>query len=165
MGFPSDLGRYEAIVCCEGLEHFGSPDLFFKSAREHLTPGGQLIVTTPNVWFPGARLQFLLRGFFPSFPCLVGRIDRGTHMHIVPWSFPQLYLFFRLNGFAEITLHDIDEPKPKRLYERFLGFPQWLYCRRRLAKSPTDEERAFWSFAGSRQSIFGRRLVVAGVMS
>ena len=160
-GLPNDLGLYEAIVCCEGIEHFGNPDLFFKTAHEHLMPGGQLIVTTPNVWYPEARLQYLLRGFFPSFPCLVGRIERGTHMHIMPWSFAHLYLFLRLNGFEKITLHDIDEPKPKRFYERFLGFPQVLYCRHKRNNSLTEEERTFWSFAGSEQAIYGRRLVVS----
>lgn len=161
MGIPNELGLYDAIVCCEGIEHFGNPDLFFKSASDHLVPGGQLIVTTPNVWFPEARLQFFLRGFFPSFPCLVGKIERGSHMHIMPWSFAQLYLFLRLNGFKEIALHDIDEPKPKRLYERLLGVPQYLYCRHRRNKSRSEEERAFWSFAGSAQSLYGRRLVVS----
>lgn len=165
MGFPDDLGLYEAIVCCEGIEHFGNPGIFFTTAREHLVRGGRLIITTPNVWFPEARLQFFLRGFFPSFPCLVGRIKRGTHMHIMPWSFPQLFLFLRLNGFEKITLHDIDEKKPKRIYERLLGVPQALYCRHKRAKSHTEEERIFWSFAGSEQSIYGRRLVVSAATS
>lgn len=163
LGLPDDLGFYESIVCCEGIEHFGNPDLFFKTARRHLAPGGRLIVTTPNVWFPEARLQFLLRGFFPSFPCLVGRIKRGTHMHIMPWSFPQLFLFLRLNGFEAITLHDIAEKKPKRMYERLLGIPQALYCRHKHNKALTEEERTFWSFAGSEQSIYGRRLVVSAI--
>jgi SAM-dependent methyltransferase len=161
LGLPADLGLYENIVCCEGIEHLGNPDIFFKTTRHHLVPGGRLIVTTPNIWFPEARLQFSLRGFFPSFPCLVGRIERGTHMHIMPWSFPQLFLFFRLNGFEDITLHDIEEKKPKRMFERLLGLPQALYCRHKIRKSITEEERVFWSFAGSKQSMYGRHLVVS----
>jgi SAM-dependent methyltransferase len=161
LGLPDDLGVYDAIVCCEGIEHFGNPNIFFKSARRHLAPGGRLIVTTPNVWLPEARLQFFLRGFFPSFPCLVGRIERGTHMHIMPWSFPQLFLFLRLNGFEDIILHDIEERKPKRMYERVLGIPQAFYCRHKRNKSLTEEERTFWSFARSEQSIYGRSLVVS----
>lgn len=161
MGLPSDLGLYEAVVCCEGIEHFSNPGLFFKTAHDRLVPGGQLIVTTPNVWFPAARIQYLIRGFFPSFPCLVGRIKRGSHMHIMPWSFAHLYLFLKLYGFEKITLHDIAEKKPKRMYEKLIGLPQVLYCRNRLAKSLTEEERVFWSFAGSAQSIYGRRLAVS----
>lgn len=161
-GIPDGMGIYDAIVCCEGIEHLGNPGLFFSSACRHLRPGGRLIVTTPNTWFPEARLQFFFRGFFPSFPCLVGRIERGTHMHIMPWSFPQLSLFLGLSGFEEINLHDVQgEKKPKRAYERLLGFPQAIYCRRKASRAQSEEERTFWLLAGSEQSIYGRRLVVS----
>jgi SAM-dependent methyltransferase len=161
-GLPDDLGGYDAVVCCEGLEHFGNPDLFLRSAFRHLNPGGVLIVTTPNVWYPEARLQYLLRGFFPSFPSLAGKIKRGTHMHIMPWSFPQLFLYLRLAGFGEVRLHDVDEPKPKRLYEWLLAWPQALYCWSKKRKT-AGEERDYWQQAGSRQSLFGRRLVVSAI--
>lgn len=159
---PPDLGTYDAIVCCEGIEHFGNPEVFFRSTRQHLTPGGLLVVTTPNIWHPAARLQYLLRGFFPGFPCLVGKIERGAHMHIMPWSFPQLYLYLRLTGFTDIALHDIEEPKPKHIYEWLVAVPQLLYCAHKRRRIKTGEEGSFWAHAGSRQSIFGRRLVVSG---
>jgi SAM-dependent methyltransferase len=160
---PTDLGTYDAIVCCEGIEHFGNPESFFRSTRQHLTGGGLLVVTTPNTWHPAARLQYLLRGFFPGFPCLVGKIERGTHMHIMPWSFPQLFLYLRLTGFTDIVLHEIAEPKPKRIYEWVLAVPQLLYCNQKRRRGRTEEEIAFWSHAGSRQSMFGRRLVVSAM--
>lgn len=162
-GLPDDLGVYDAVVCCEGIEHIGNPDNFFRSVRGHLSVNGLLLVTTPNTWYPQSRLQYLLRGFFPSFPCLVGKIERGTHMHIMPWSFPQLYLYLKLCGFGSITLHDVDEPKPKRAIEQVLGLPQQLYCRSKMRKAASEEEQSFWRQAGSRQSIYGRRLVVSAV--
>lgn len=162
---PADLGKYDAIVCCEGIEHLGNPESFFRGARQHLNQGGMLIVTTPNTWYPEAKLQFLLRGFFPSFPCLVGKIEPGTHMHIMPWSFPQLFLYLTLTGFRDITLHDIDEPRPKRVFEWLVGLPQYAYCARKHKKAKTDEQRKFWSQAGSRQSVFGHRLVVSAVVA
>jgi len=162
-GLPADLGDYEAIVCCEGLEHFGNPQLYLSSALRHLAPGGLLVVTTPNVWYPEARLQYLLRGFFPGFPALAGKVRRGTHMHIAPWSFPQLHLYLTLAGFTGISLHEVDEPKPKRVYEWLLGVPQYLYCASKRRKAAGDEERRFWSQTGSRQSIWGRRLIVRAI--
>ena len=85
-------------------------------------------------------------------------------MHIMPWSFPQLFLFLRLAGFQDIVLHDIhEEPMPKRTYEWLVGAPQLLYCRHKRRKAKTEEERDFWSQAGSRQSLFGRRLVVSAI--
>jgi len=160
-GLPGDLASYDAVVSCEGIEHFGNPDRFFSTAFERLVPGGMLIVTTPNTWYPAARLQYLLRGFFPSFPSLAGCIQPGTHMHIMPWSYPQLFLYLRRNGFVEVALHDVDEPRPKHHYERLLGQPQKLYCKRRARRASSDEEREFWIAAGSVQSRYGRRLVVS----
>lgn len=160
-GIPDDLGTYDAIVCCEGIEHLGNPDGYFKSVRRHLAPGGRLIVTTPNVWHPAARMQYLFQGFFPGFPPLSGVIERGAHRHVIPWSYPQLFLFLRLNGFENIVLHDAGERSPKRFYERLLGIPQRLYCRSRARRSGTAEERDFWVCAASPPALYGRRLVLS----
>ena len=162
-GLPDDLGQYHAIVCCEGLEHLGNPHLFLRSAYRHLQAAGMLVVTTPNVWYPASRLQYLWRGFFPGFPSLAGKIQRGSHMHVTPWSFPQLYLYLSLAGFTSIRLHDVPEARPKRLYEWLLGLPQHLYCASKARRSASDVERAYWQQAGSRQSIFGRRLVASAM--
>jgi len=67
-GVPEELGHYDMIVSCEGIEHIANPGLFLKSARNRLNPGGTIIVTTPNTWHPAARLKYFLRGFFPGFP-------------------------------------------------------------------------------------------------
>lgn len=160
-GLPTTDTAYDAIVCCEGIEHFRNPGLFFQSAGKQLSDGGVLIVTTPNTWYPESRLQYLLRGFFPSFPCLVGSIAPGSHMHVMPWSFPHLYLFLTMGGFTDVTLHNIDEPKPRHLYEWVLGLPQAMYCRAKAQKARTEEEQRFWAMSGSRQSVYGRRLVVS----
>jgi SAM-dependent methyltransferase len=162
-GFPADLPTYDAVVSCEGIEHVGNPELLLRSAAARLRPGGTIVITTPNTWHPAARIQYLLRGFFPGFPALAGRIEKGTHMHIMPWSFGQLYLYLTLAGFSEVTLHDVDEPKPRRAWERLFGPLSRAYCKSRLRKAKTDEERRFWTQAGSAQSIYGRRLVVSAV--
>ena len=160
-GIPDSLLKYDAIVSCEGIEHFGNPALFLNTAKKHLNIGGIIIITTPNTWHPSARIQYLLRGFFPGFPCLVGKIHRGTHMHITPWSFPQLYLYLTLAGYTDIKLHNTTDKKPKHFFERIFGFPQKVYCRSKFKKSKSKEEENFWKMSGGSQSIFGRRLVVS----
>jgi hypothetical protein len=137
--------------------------LFLESMRKHLVNDGMVIITTPNVWFPGAKLKFFINGFFPSFPCLVGKIRRGTHMHITPWSYPQLFLYMNLAGFADIRLHSVAEKMPKYLYEYLFGTPQKMYCINKYKKSQAEEEKLFWSDAGSNQSVYGRRLVLSAV--
>ena len=81
---------------------------------------------------------------FPSFPSLVDtQIKFGSHMHITPWCYPQLYLYFKLAGFSPPVL--IEEPlsKPKHFHERLLGFPSKLYIQRKIRKSKSDEEKTF----------------------
>jgi len=118
--------------------------LLLREFHKRLPSGGLLIVTTPNVWFPQARLQYLLRGFFPSFPCLAGKIVPGTHMHITPWSWPQLYLYLKLAGFMGLDLVPEPMSKAKHLHEHFLGIPARIYCRNRARKAKTQVEREFW---------------------
>jgi SAM-dependent methyltransferase len=159
-GISSDLPKYEAVLCCEGLEHFGNPLLFLQSAMARLVPKGLLVITTPNTWYPAARLQFYLRGFFPSFPCIAGKIRQGSHMHIMPWSFPQLYLYLKLSGYEDIKLHEEPLSKPGHCWERLLALPQKVYCQRRLKKCGSEEEKDFWRLTSTDCSIFGRHIIM-----
>ena len=162
-GIPKNFSHYDCITSCEGLEHFGNPELFLRTAYRSLNTNGTLLITTPNVWHPQARLQYMLRGFFPGFPNLAGKIKRGDHMHIIPWSFPQLYIFFKLSGFSEIRLHNEPMSKPKHVYERLFALPQFIYCKRKSSKATSNEEKNFWESAVSKESLFGRHLIVTAV--
>jgi len=159
-GLPKDCRDYDLICCCEGIEHVGSPLLLLRHFFQALRPGGTLIVTTPNVWYPQARLQYFLRGFFPSFPPLPDKVKPGTHMHITPWSMPQLYVYFKLAGFPAPEI--VPEPLFRtRLHERLLQWPGRLYCRGKLRRAKNEEERRYWQAAGSPESILSRHLIVA----
>lgn len=162
-GIPDGFGKYDCIVSCEGLEHFGNPELFLRTAYSSLNEKGTLLITTPNIWNPQSRLQYMFRGFFPGFPSLAGKIKKGEHMHIIPWSFPQLYLFFKLNGFSEIHLHNEPLSEPGHFYERIFGIPQSIYCRRKGRKAKSEEEKIFWEMAASKESLFGRHLIITAV--
>ncbi|MCH8917893.1 MAG: class I SAM-dependent methyltransferase [Proteobacteria bacterium] len=164
-GIPDRLGQYDAIVTCEGIEHVGNPLALLKSAAAHLNPGGLIIVTTPNIWYPEAKLKYFARGFFPGFPSLVGHMAKGSHMHITPWSFPWLYLYLSLAGFTGITLHDLDQPKPKHRWAKIFGWPQSRYCRRKAISAKTEEERRYWQTCGNHQSLYGRNLVVSATFA
>lgn len=160
-GIPDEFGRYDMIVSCEGIEHIANPGLFLKSARNHLNPGGTIVVTTPNTWHPAARLTYFLRGFFPGFPSLAGHIKLGTHMHIMPWSWPQLYLHLALAGFTDIELHPCLEDERTHLHEKLLALPMKSYCRRRAREATSDEERKYWKTAAEPGSLYARRLVMS----
>lgn len=159
-GLPRDCAGYDLICCCEGLEHVGNPLLLLQEFYRVLKPDGLLVVTTPNVWYPAARLQYMLRGFFPSFPPLAGKVAPGTHMHIMPWSWPQLYVYFKLAGFSPPQILAEPLSRPKHFYERLLALPGKIYCRRRMKRAKTDEEKKFWVTAASDEAMLGRHLIV-----
>lgn len=161
-GVPSKLGTYDMIVSCEGIEHIANPGLFLKSVRKHLKPGGIAVVTTPNTWHPAARLKYFLSGFFPGFPSLAGKIKHGTHMHIMPWSWPQLYLHMTLARFKEVTLHPCFEEERTHFFEYILAAPMKSYCMRRARKAQTPEEKSYWETAAAPGALYARRLVVSG---
>jgi 2-polyprenyl-3-methyl-5-hydroxy-6-metoxy-1,4-benzoquinol methylase len=49
-----DLGRtFDTVFAGELIEHLGNVDGFLSSVRRHLGPGGQLVLTTPNVFYVG----------------------------------------------------------------------------------------------------------------
>jgi SAM-dependent methyltransferase len=159
-GLPVECSSYDLVCCCEGIEHVGNPLLLFQAFKRCLNPDGHFVVTTPNVWYPQARLQYLARGFFPSFPCLVGKIVYGSHMHIMPWTWPQLHLYLKLAGFDHVQI--VPEPlsAAKHLHEKLFALPARLNARRRARKAKSDEERRFWEIAASDAALLGRHLIV-----
>jgi SAM-dependent methyltransferase len=159
-GLPEECHDYDLICCCEGLEHLGSPLLVLRHFHRSLKSNGTLIITTPNVWYPQARLQYLFRGFFPSFPALADKVNPGTHMHITPWSFPQLYVYLKLAGFRPPEIIPEQLSRAKHFHERIVSLPAKLYCRSRLKKARTAEEREYWKQAGTQESLLGRHLIV-----
>jgi hypothetical protein len=81
-------------------------------------------------------------------------------MHITPWSWPQLYLYLKLAGFTKMELVPEPMSKAKHWHEHLLAIPARMYCRGRVRKAKTDEEKSFWRTAFTEASLMGRHLIV-----
>lgn len=152
---------YDAVVCCEAIHLLTNPGVLLQSLYGALRPGGTVIITTPNTWYFRSRLQFLLRGFHSGFRPMVDRERGRDYITYFPWSFPQLHLLLTHYGFGDITLHEVDEVKPKRLVEHVLAVPSRLYYRQRIKRAESEQAQAFWKQASSCQSVHGRWLVMS----
>ena len=84
-------------------------------------------------------------------------------MHIIPWSFSQLYLFLTINSFKNINLHYEPLSEAKHFYEKLPGFQKLLYCRSKIDRSTSEEEILFWEKGGSKESVYGRHLIISAV--
>ena len=81
-------------------------------------------------------------------------------MHIMPWSWAQLHLYLRLAGFVEAQILPEPLSRGKHLHEHLFAVPARLYCRSRLKKATSDEERQFWQTAATDAALLGRHLIV-----
>lgn len=158
---PAGLGVYDAIVCCEAIAYLENPGALLRNLHDRLAPGGQIIVSSPNPTYAGARLYFLRRGYSPGFAHFVMNRHRQAHMPWLPLAWPQFWLLFGLAGFCRITLEEVAEPKPKHAWERLIGWPAQRYARRCALRADHPEARSFWNQAASPQAIYGRRLVIS----
>ena len=159
-GLPDTLPLYDCVVCCEIIAYIGNPLMFLKSVRDRLVADGSIVISTPSVWYPQSRIQFLLRGYFPAVPSWLRDATKADPGHVTPITFPNLYMYLSQSGFKNIQLHSV-EKGPKHWFEWLFGIPQWLYCRGQLRKAMTVEAIAFWKTAGSRSAIYERQMVVS----
>lgn len=160
-GIPDELPTYDAIVMCEAMAYIQNPGKLIQSAKQHLNPGGLFVVTDPNPACVSARLNYLIQGFPRSHSGFVVNDRLQPHMPWMNLGLFQYWLLLGLNGFQHIQMHDVDEPKPRSVWEYPFGYAARLYYKSRYRKAASDSERSLWRQAGSDQNLFGRRLVIS----
>ena len=57
-GLPAGTGTYDVIVAGDILEHVVDPETLLKDIRDHLNPGGEILVSVPNFghWYPRGKV-------------------------------------------------------------------------------------------------------------
>jgi SAM-dependent methyltransferase len=85
-------GAFELVVSLATIEHVFDSDNFLRFCHTVLTPGGLLLVNTPNIAFGGYRLYSRLSGGRP--------FGEGHHVRFFDFRLLRTYLF--LNGFGVI---------------------------------------------------------------
>jgi SAM-dependent methyltransferase len=86
--------RYGVVSALEIMEHLDCPRHFLRQARSLLTPGGHLLISTPNIANWTGRLRFLLSGEHRQFQSH----DYNYQRHISPTTDVQLRLMFQEIG-------------------------------------------------------------------
>ena len=92
---PFAPGSFDVVVSMQVIEHLWSLSQFLVDARRLLTPGGQLIVTTPNrpVFSPG-----------------LGRGKKPVNLfHVEEFDAEQIEVMLLTAGFGEITVLGVHE--------------------------------------------------------
>ena len=161
LGLPDNLGLYDAATCCEAMGYLQNPGMFLQSVRKHLKPGGQFILSVPNPNYAGARLNHLIQGFPRSYSWFSQNETPEPHMPWLTLGLFQLWLLLGLNGFKDIKVLDVDEPKPRNQSEKPIGWIIKSYAKKRFNSAKTPSVARLWEQAMSDQIVYGRQLVIA----
>jgi SAM-dependent methyltransferase len=86
---------YQGIIACEIIEHLENPRHFARQCFQLLTPGGRMLLTTPNVDSASSKASFIRFGTSFWFD------DDRYHMdgHITPLTQWQVHKVFTEAGF------------------------------------------------------------------
>jgi 2-polyprenyl-3-methyl-5-hydroxy-6-metoxy-1,4-benzoquinol methylase len=66
-GWSSAYHQYDTVISIEVIEHLQSPWRFIAEASKLVKPGGQLLISTPNIENPISKAIFLLRSQYFLF--------------------------------------------------------------------------------------------------
>jgi SAM-dependent methyltransferase len=64
---PLDDAAFDAVACCEGIEHIENPWLVLREFCRILRPGGIAVISLPNTIDLKQRFRILRRGFYGHY--------------------------------------------------------------------------------------------------
>ncbi|MDE3067837.1 MAG: methyltransferase domain-containing protein [Verrucomicrobiota bacterium] len=127
---PFADGSFDLITSLEGIEHVENHFLLLREFGRVLRPGGQLIISTPNICSLEQRLHFLERGTFYRFIRREEIEQKGSgfdHQNLI--SYVELRQVLDWAGFQ---IERVEKDRPKWRQVIFL-LPLWLFLRANLA--------------------------------
>ncbi len=95
---PFEANRFEVVTSMDGIEHLENPFHFVRECARVLTPGGHLIVSTPNVTSIRSRARFFFTGFHNKFKLPLDETRPDPLHHINPLTYQELRYIFHVSG-------------------------------------------------------------------
>ncbi|CAN5795137.1 hypothetical protein BH24ACI4_BH24ACI4_26440 [soil metagenome] len=93
--------RFDVIVAGEIIEHLNNPGSFLSRCREHLAPGGLVVMTTPNTYSVNNLVKGLLLGQVALF-----------HEHVNAYTAGLLEELLRRHGLEATRIEYFTERNP-----------------------------------------------------
>jgi SAM-dependent methyltransferase len=138
---PYGDSEFELVVCCEGIEHLEHQYEFARELARVLSPGGTLVLTTPNICNAASRLRFLFTGFYALAVRPSSEFVRNRYIeHIYPLTFWQLRHILHPAG---LNIEKIETDHIRR--SSLALAPLWplsrMFTARTLATEPEERQR------------------------
>jgi SAM-dependent methyltransferase len=155
---PFADGTFDAVVSLEGIEHLLSPARCLAEFCRILRPGGQLVLTTPNVNNVQSRWHYLIAGRFSGFRPIARRALTATDgeavKHVTLPYLPTIVYVLSRHGVA-LERIDVTMVRTRQWLALPLAFPMWLASRRAPAGTIAR-------ILGSFLLLLGRNVILHG---
>jgi 2-polyprenyl-3-methyl-5-hydroxy-6-metoxy-1,4-benzoquinol methylase len=168
---PFDDRSFGYVTCLEGLEHIENPQQAIREFARLLQPGGQLVVSVPNILNIEERLKWLVYGYTSHFkPITREQSERlraeydnreAIVAHVNPIGYSELRYILEKNGFQIVSLHR-DKPKARA----WLYWPMVVLIRLIAWLTPATKRAERWTeeLASKEVLLGGNTLIVHAVL-
>ena len=164
--------RFAAVLCSEGIEHHPAQGQLIAEFSRVLKPGGNLLITTPNLLSLRARVSFLMTGHYNTkwgpitevsqlWPSKDGTGDYVGHAHMIDAL--ELRFVLKRNGFSVLSATTAKYSTASVLLAPLLFVPVWLAAKRFLRKELSDNpeiRRDLNRLLLSPDMLFGKKLIM-----
>jgi SAM-dependent methyltransferase len=147
---PYADAEFQYITCLEGLEHIENPHQAIREFARMLAPGGQLVISVPNILNIEERVKWLFNGYTSHFKPISEEHLRMRHeqwgekeevvLHINPIAYTELRYILEKYGF-ELRGAYRDKPKPNI----WLYWPLVAMIRLFVRLKPERKRRERWA--------------------
>ena len=168
---PFDDRSFGYVTCLEGLEHIENPQQAIREFARLLQPGGQLVVSVPNILNIEERLKWLVYGYTSHFKPITreqserlrAEYDNREEIaaHVNPIGYSELRYILEKNGFQIASLHR-DKPKA----HAWLYWPMVVLIRLIAWLTPATKRAERWTeeLASKEVLLGGNTLIVHAVL-
>lgn len=168
-GLPFPDGRFDAVVCGDGIEHTHRQNDFVRECRRILRRGGILVVSTPNISALRSRFRWLVTGFHNKGKTPLDETRPDPRHHVRLLAFHELRYLLCTNGFR---ITEIACNRVKAVSWLYLPLVPCSYVMTRLAFRREEERREEKDPTGRRRNreilsqmftkpvLFGETLIV-----
>ncbi len=152
-----DDNSLDSVVSIDGIEHIRSQDSFIKEVHRVLKPGGQLLLSTPNVSSLRSRWKWFTTGHHHKCDAPLDEKNPNPLHHIAMISYPELRYLLHTSGF-QITQVSTNQTKLASFL--FLPLVPFVYLMTSLAyKKSGRRDKTQWLNKQVKQSMFSKALL------